>query len=335
MIVSLYKRGKIWHYEFMVAGQRFRSSTKHVTRAKAEKFQAGKMAEAQNGLLSTHNRIPTLLEMKPRFFDWVEASQLRSPSKRYYREGWKVLKETKLPHLKLNRISSDEVDAAHLSGSPAFVNQAIRTLRRMLGKAQEWKLIPSAPRLHLRTEQSRETIITDEQETKLLIHMQPAFRVAYLMMKDGGMRRDEVARAKVENIDWSKATYFVEDGKTAKARRLLFLSKRLFDALFVHTKERRKGWLFVAKKAESGHVSPDTLSHRFRQARNAAKLPSDIVLYSARHTFGTVVYQRTGNLKLVMELMGHASVKTAMIYQHPELELGREAIDAHNAERVN
>jgi len=35
--------------------------------------------------------------------------------------------------------------------------------------------------------------------------------------------------------------------------------------------------------------------------------------------------------------MGHTNIKTAMIYQHPALDSGREAIDAHNAEaeRVN
>jgi hypothetical protein len=47
------------------------------------------------------------------------------------------------------------------------------------------------------------------------------------------------------------------------------------------------------------------------------------VLYSARHTFGTVLYQRTGNLKLVMDLIGHTNTDTAMKYQRPAMELGR------------
>jgi integrase len=48
-----------------------------------------------------------------------------------------------------------------------------------------------------------------------------------------------------------------------------------------------------------------------------AGLPQDLVLYCARHDFGTYVLNRTGNLKVVMQAMGHADVPTAMKYQHP------------------
>ena len=37
--------------------------------------------------------------------------------------------------------------------------------------------------------------------------------------------------------------------------------------------------------------------------------------------------KQTGNLKLVMNAMGHVDVKTAMKYQHPELELVRAALN--------
>ena len=36
--------------------------------------------------------------------------------------------------------------------------------------------------------------------------------------------------------------------------------------------------------------------------------------------------QRTGNLAAVMRTMGHKDVKTAMQYQHPELEIVRAAL---------
>jgi hypothetical protein len=36
---------------------------------------------------------------------------------------------------------------------------------------------------------------------------------------------------------------------------------------------------------------------------------------------------RTGNLAAVMETMGHRDVKTAMHYQHPELDVVRAALD--------
>jgi len=40
---------------------------------------------------------------------------------------------------------------------------------------------------------------------------------------------------------------------------------------------------------------------------------------------------RTGNLDAVMRTMGHKDEKTAMQYQHPELEIVRAALDRNSA----
>jgi hypothetical protein len=39
------------------------------------------------------------------------------------------------------------------------------------------------------------------------------------------------------------------------------------------------------------------------------------------------VLKKTGNLKLVMQAMGHIDVRTAMKYQHPELDIVRSALN--------
>jgi site-specific recombinase XerD len=62
-------------------------------------------------------------------------------------------------------------------------------------------------------------------------------------------------------------------------------------------------------------------------------LPEDLVLYCARDDFGSYVLEKTGNLKLVMDSMGHTDVPTALKYQHPELEIVREAINARHTSR--
>ena len=51
------------------------------------------------------------------------------------------------------------------------------------------------------------------------------------------------------------------------------------------------------------------------------------MLYCGRNDFGTRVLKKTGNLKLVMQTMGHVDVKTAMKYQHPELDIVRSALN--------
>ena len=54
------------------------------------------------------------------------------------------------------------------------------------------------------------------------------------------------------------------------------------------------------------------MNKQWVRARKKAGLPEDLVLYRARHDFGTYVLQKTGNIAAVMNSMGHSDVKTAM-----------------------
>jgi integrase len=73
------------------------------------------------------------------------------------------------------------------------------------------------------------------------------------------------------------------------------------------------------------------MAKRFREARRQAGLPDHLVLYCGRHDYGTRILKKMGNLAAVMRAMGHKDVKTAMQYQHPELEIVRAALDHDTA----
>jgi integrase len=92
--------------------------------------------------------------------------------------------------------------------------------------------------------------------------------------------------------------------------------------------EKREGRLFPSTRAAAGHLT--TVSKQFREARRQAGLPESLVLYCARLSFGTAVYEATGNLAMAMKVMGHTDARTAMQYQHPAWDPIREAIDQRN-----
>jgi len=97
---------------------------------------------------------------------------------------------------------------------------------------------------------------------------------------------------------------------------------------------RQECWVFPSKRSKTGHLT--TVAKKFREARKAARLPASAVLYAARHTYGTFVYETTKNLQLVMNSMGHGDVRTTMKYQHHDhLEPVRNAIDQRNLVRHN
>jgi site-specific recombinase XerC len=63
-----------------------------------------------------------------------------------------------------------------------------------------------------------------------------------------------------------------------------------------------------------------TVARQFQDARKVAGLPNDLVLYCARHGFGTEMYRATKNLFAVMKAMGRAAVATTMKYQHQDID---------------
>ena len=86
---------------------------------------------------------------------------------------------------------------------------------------------------------------------------------------------------------------------------------------------------FLQKRAACGQLT--TVAKQFRAACRDAGLSDTLVLYSARHTFGTAAYEATSNLAVVMKVMGHTDVRTSMRYQHPTLDSLRVAIDERNS----
>ncbi len=185
----------------------------------------------------------------------------------------------------------------------------------MLGKAVDWKLLNRAPSLKLRPENGREATIDPPTETKLLSHMQKPCKDVFTIIQTTGLRPDEVFRMTIENINWQTKTYFNPSGQTKRSRRFVPLSDRVVSSISLRCGARKTGWVFTSKRSKSGHLV--TVARQFRKARTDAGVPKAVVLYSARHTCGTFVYEQTGNLKLTMDLLGHSDVRTAMRYQHP------------------
>src|SRR5262245_17531253 len=63
----------------------------------------------------------------------------------------------------------------------------------------------------------------------------------------------------------------------------------------------------------------ESLSAQHRRLRDAAGLDREIVLYLARHPFGTRLIEAGEDIKTVADLMGHASVKTTERYVHRDV----------------
>jgi hypothetical protein len=139
----------------------------------------------------------------------------------HLRNGWRLLEQTSIVGMRMDRITAEDVDALPLPGGPYNINCALKTLRRMFRwclkfktvpmfhKAEEWGLIAKVPKLKLLKELGRTLRLDQEAELKLLAaadsllergiwtrRMHATFRDVVVLVRDTGMRnKKELFRA--------------------------------------------------------------------------------------------------------------------------------------------
>jgi integrase len=154
-----------------------------------------------------------------------------------------------------------------------------------------------------------------------------------VVMRDTGMRNaHELYCMRVENVDFDAGTIFTPDSKTQSGRRFIPMSSRVKQILERRCNGRNEGWVWMSRQ-KGKHIGEGMVYRQWARARQAAGLPRELVLYRARHDFGSFVLAKTGNLKAVMNAMGHGDVRSAMVYQHPEGEIIRNALNARHLSR--
>ncbi len=241
-----------------------------------------------------------------------------------------MLAQTPICGVRLAHITTDEAEALRFDHSPSNANCALRTLRRMLGKAADWGVIAAAPRIKLAKEYGRSAIIDSEAEFKLLaVATQPLHDVLTLIL-DSGMRPGEVFQMRWEDIAWDRGMIFIPRGKTRRSRRHVPMSERVAKILHQRRNGQTEGWVF-ASDSRCGHIT--TVAKSFEQAREVAGLPKEIVLYSARHTFATKVMG--GNGRSIPRNARLGSFKRADGYDLPASEPGNRAVGGKRKSRRN
>jgi integrase len=343
--MSIYLRGDVWYYLFYIDGRRYRGSTKTKNEKDALRVEARKRVAAEQGECLRPKRIPLLREFVTEFEEWLDKTTLAANTKSDYKNGRRLILKTPLAGRRMDLITADDVETMNFHESPHSRNCAIRTLRRMLGKARDWKLLREVPRVKTVKVFPRDRMISVEDEKRLLGAAKRPLREVLTIMLDSGMRNGEVTRMRWENIDWHSAFYFNPKGKTRKARRHVPLSERVIALLkniqqeqakppFKQPLTQREGWVFPSKKSPSGYIGLSGLEHRFRKLARTLGIPDALKLYCARHTFGTVAMAETKDPGLVREVMGHESLTTTLGYLHPETAVIKAVIDRRNQQKL-
>jgi site-specific recombinase XerD len=150
----------------------------------------------------------------------------------------------------------------------------------------------------------------------------PSFKYRTLLMfaYAAGLRVSEAASVRVADIDSQRMVIRVVQGKRKKDRYTV-LSPLLLQMLRHYWwAARPKDYLFPSR-GKSGVVRSSSVQHACVEARAAAGLSKEVTPHTLRHSFATHLLEAGTDLRIIQELLGHASPRTTALYTHVSTKL--------------
>jgi integrase len=146
-----------------------------------------------------------------------------------------------------------------------------------------------------------------------------------------GVRNFELCRLKVSDVDLQERSAFIRSGKGDKDRAVHY-TQEVADAVRAYWKAR--GWhdrmdpAFARHDKGAGkkhkHLSTTMIREIVDAAEEAAGLEGIITPHKFRHHFATDLLNRTRDLALVQDALGHSSPETTRVYAQVSNEERKE-----------
>lgn len=166
-------------------------------------------------------------------------------------------------------------------------------------------------------QEQRLPLILSQEEVARILTVPPHLKSRALLMTiyAAGLRRSEVARLRVSDIDSARMTITVHQGKGQKDR-VVMLSPVLLETLRQYWRHHKpKQWLFPGETPNQP-ISGNDIFMVFHNAVRRAGITKKVSPHSLRHSFATHLLESGTDLRTIQILMGHRSLKTTARYLH-------------------
>jgi integrase len=355
--MALFKRGKVWWYNFWWDGEHIQASTHQTNKRVAQQMESAhktRLAKGEVGIVE-RKPAPTLKAFAPRFTEAIEVRCAEKPlTVSFYKSKLdRLLEYEPLASAKLDKIDEALIERyvqarrntligkgeAKRNLSPASVNRELATLRRLLYLAKEWKLIVGVPTIKLLAgERNREFVLSHNVERDYFDFAPQPLKDVALLMIDTGLRVGEAVNLEwtdvsLEPVGGAKYGYLcVRKGKSKNAKRNVSLTARVREMLIARHSANDSQWVFPGDM--EGPFLATSLNHQHIKIRRLLGLSEDFVIHSLRHTMLTRLGEAGVDAFTIMKIAGHSSITVSQRYVHPSpesLERAFERLESLNA----
>jgi integrase/recombinase XerD len=159
-------------------------------------------------------------------------------------------------------------------------------------------------------------LLSRDEVPRLIAHAPHlTHRTMLLTAYAAGLRLSEVLHLRVGDIDATRHTIRVEQGKGGRDRYTI-LSPPLLDALRAYWRVARPTtWLFPSPR-RAQPLDPSGLQRAYTLAKRRAGITKPGGIHALRHAFATHLLEAGVDLHTIQRLLGHRSIATTTRYWH-------------------
>ena len=129
----------------------------------------------------------------------------------------------------------------------------------------------------------------------------------------GGLRRNEISRLKLTDIDTKNYLLRIENSKGNKDRYTLLAKNLVCELQQYYLQEKPVKYLFNGKYKGMPY-SEQGLQWTFQQAYKKSGIQKQLTLNNLRHSFASHLLAMGADLVTIQKLMGHEDIRTTMVY---------------------
>lgn len=168
-------------------------------------------------------------------------------------------------------------------------------------------------------------VVLSQQEVRRILTCIRIFRhrACLTTIYSCGLRLSEATHIQIGDIDSAHMLVHVKHGKGGKDRFVPLPQGTLTLLREFWKTHRNKTWLFPAPGRSGTHMSTATeplprssVQIVFKAAVRECGIYKNVSVHTLRHSYATHLLEKSVNLRLIQEYLGHNSPKTTAIYTH-------------------